>query len=93
MSLEGEGGDAVPIPSEPEASIVIKAPPPRPPSPPAVLPLPPSPPPQRWRAPPQTLRGDKPPHLPDRINPDLVEAVVDVLLRDYGGFVQTNGWM
>ncbi len=40
--------------------------------------------PMRWRA---------PPHLSDELNPDLVEAVVYVLLRDYAGFVQKNGWI
>ena len=39
----------------------------------------------RWRAP--------PPDLPDQINPDLVTAVVDVLMRDYDGFVQPNAWI
>lgn len=38
----------------------------------------------RWRA---------PPNLSDELNPDLVEAVVHVLLRDYAGFVQHNGWI
>ncbi len=37
-----------------------------------------------WRA---------PPTLPDQLNPDLVEAVVHVLLRNYAGFVQKNGWI
>lgn len=47
----------------------------------------------RWRAPPPTLRGDKPTLLSDELNPDLVEAVVHILLRDYAGFVQNNGWI
>ncbi len=37
-----------------------------------------------WRA---------PPTLSDELNPDLVEAVVHILMRDYSGFVQKNGWI
>lgn len=58
----------------------------------AYVPPSPEPPPLRPRAPPPTLRRSKSP-LSDQINTVLVEAVTDVLLREYGGFVQKNGWI
>lgn len=47
----------------------------------------------RWRAPPPTWRVGTSSTLFDELNPDVVEAVVQVLLRDYAGFVQHNGWI
>jgi len=39
-----------------------------------------------------TMRRNRAPP-PDQINPALVDAVVDRLLREYGGFIQKNGWI
>lgn len=47
----------------------------------ATEPKPPSPTTKRYRAP------------PDQINDALVDAIADTLVRDYGGFVQKNGWI
>lgn len=46
--------------------------------------------PQKPPASPMTRRNRAP---PDQINPTLVDAVVDTLMRDYGGFIQKNGWI